>query len=77
MDATPTENCVTALICADMRFGEVTYAVTNAALLSKRLVDLFFEHEPLLDELARKKASDLVRRKTCSCRWSPSRPIGG
>ena len=39
-----------------MRFGEVTYAVTNAALLSKRLVDLFFEHEPLLDELARKKA---------------------
>ncbi len=42
--------------CIDMRFGEVTYAVCNAALLSKRLVGLFFEYEPLLDELAAKKA---------------------
>lgn len=42
--------------CIDMRFGEVTYAVCNAALLSKRLVGLFFEHAPLLDELAEKQA---------------------
>lgn len=40
----------------DMDFGEVTYAVTNAALFSKRLVGSFFEYESVLDELARKKA---------------------
>ncbi len=39
--------------CDHMRFGEVTYALPNAALLPKRLGDLFFEYAPLVDGLAK------------------------
>lgn len=41
--------------CNIMRFGEVTYAVANAALLPKRLAGLFFDHAPLVNGLAKKK----------------------
>jgi len=37
------------------RLGEVTYAVTNAALLPKRLAGLFFDYAPLVNDLAKKK----------------------
>ncbi len=45
--------------CDRVRTGEVTYALTGAALLSKRLVHLFFEHAPLVEELVREKSKPL------------------
>ena len=38
-----------------MQFGEVTYAIVNAALLPKRLADSFFEYVPLVTGLVKGK----------------------
>lgn len=42
--------------CAQMQYGEVTYAVCSAALLPKRLAGLFFESVPLVADSAQENA---------------------
>lgn len=45
--------------CDLVRTGAVTYALTGAALLPKRLADVFFEHAPLIEALVREKSEPL------------------
>ncbi|MDD9869678.1 MAG: hypothetical protein OXU50_07295 [Gammaproteobacteria bacterium] len=42
-----------------VRTGAVTYALTGAALLPKRLADAFFEHAPLVEALVRSRSEPL------------------
>jgi len=45
--------------CDLVRNGAVTYALTGAALLPKRLADAFFEHAPLVEALVREHSEPL------------------
>ena len=45
--------------CDYARFGDVTYALTGAALLPKRLAAAFFDYAPLVEALVRAKSEPL------------------
>ncbi len=45
--------------CDRARFGDVTYALTGAALFPKRLANAFFDYAPLVETLVRDKSEPL------------------
>ena len=45
--------------CDHARFGDVTYALTGAALLPKRLARVFFDYAPLIETLVRDNSEPL------------------